>query len=90
MFGDNKSVVTSYTVPHSLLSKRYNILSYHRVREAIAAKILVVHWSDSSQNKSDILSNNRILSKDPIGLLVTCVTSYNFVSLYTKNRWVRV
>ena len=56
MFGDNKSVVTSSTVPHSLLSKRDNILSYHRVREAIAAKILVFHWCDSSQNKSDILS----------------------------------
>ena len=41
MFGDNKSVVTSSTVPHSLLSKRHNMLSYHRVREAIAAKILV-------------------------------------------------
>ena len=40
MFGDNKSVVTSSTVPHSLLSKRHNILSYRRVREAIAAKYL--------------------------------------------------
>ena len=48
MFGDNKSVVTSSTVPHSLLSKRHNILSYHRVREAITAKILVFHWCDSS------------------------------------------
>ena len=48
MFGDNKSVVTSSMVPHSLLSKRHNILSYHRVREAIAAKILVFHWCDSS------------------------------------------
>ena len=38
MFGDNKSVVTSSMVPHSLLSKRHNILSYHRVREAIAPK----------------------------------------------------
>ena len=38
IIGDNKSVVTSSTVPHSLLSKRHNILSYHRVREAIAAK----------------------------------------------------
>ena len=43
MFGDNKSVVTSSTVLHSLPSKRHNILSYHRVREAIAAKILVFH-----------------------------------------------
>ena len=56
MFGDNKSVVTSSTVPHSLLSKRHNILSYHQVREAITAKILVFHWCDSSQNKSGILS----------------------------------
>ena len=63
MFGDNKSVVTSSTVPHSLLSKRHNILSYHRVREAIAAKILVFHWCDSSQNKSDILSKHWVFSK---------------------------
>ena len=63
MLGDNKSVVTSSTVPHSLLSKRHNILSYHRVREAIVAKILVFHWCDSSQNKSDILSKNWEFSK---------------------------
>ena len=64
MFGDNKkSVVTSCTVPHSLLSKRHNILSYHRVREAIAAKMLVFHWCDSSQNKSDILSKHWEFSK---------------------------
>ena len=58
MFGDNKSGATSSTVPYSLLSKKHNILSYHRVREAIAAKILVFHWCDSSQNKSDILSKH--------------------------------
>ena len=58
MFGDNKSVVTSSMVPHSLLSKRHNILSSHRVRVAITTKILVFHWCDSSQNKSDILSKH--------------------------------
>ena len=63
MFGDYKSVVTSSTVPHSLLSKRHNILSYHRVRGAIAVKILVFHWCDSSQNKSDILSKHLEFSK---------------------------
>ena len=63
MIGDNKSVMTNSMVPHSLLSKRHNILSYHRVREAIAAKILVFHWCDSSQNKSDILSKHREFSK---------------------------
>ena len=37
MFGDNQSVVTSSTIPHSGLNKWHNALSYHRVREAIAA-----------------------------------------------------
>ena len=55
MFGDNKSVVTSSTIPQSILNKRHNMLSYHRVREAIAAKILEFHWCSSSQNRSDIL-----------------------------------
>jgi len=40
MSGDNKSVVTSSTIPHSKLNKRHNALSYHRVREAIAARII--------------------------------------------------
>ena len=35
LFGDNRSVVTSSTLPHSTLGKRHNILAYHRVREVI-------------------------------------------------------
>jgi hypothetical protein len=31
MFGDNESVITSSTIPHSSLNKRHNALSYHRV-----------------------------------------------------------
>ena len=31
-------------------------MSYHRVREAIAAKILEFHWCSSAQNRSDIHS----------------------------------
>ena len=58
MFGDNKSVVTSATIPHSLLSKRHNILSYHRVREAIAPKIISFYWCHSTKNNSDILSKH--------------------------------
>ena len=34
------------------------MLSYHRVREAIAAKILKFHWCLSSQNRCDILSKH--------------------------------
>ena len=40
LFGDNKSVVTSSTIPHSTLNKRWNALSYHKVREAVAGNIV--------------------------------------------------
>jgi hypothetical protein len=56
MFGDNQSVVTSSTIPHSKLSKRWNALSYHRVREAIAAGIIRFHYLNSAENPSDILT----------------------------------
>ena len=48
MFGDNKSVVISSTISQSILNKRHNMLSYHRVKEAIAAKIIEFHWCSSS------------------------------------------
>jgi hypothetical protein len=58
MFGDNQSVITSSTLPESVLNKRHNALSYHRVREAIAAKIISFHWVDSKSNLADILSKH--------------------------------
>ena len=58
MFGDNKSVVMSSTIPQSVLNKRHNMLSYHRAREVIAANILEFHWCSSGQNRSDILSKH--------------------------------
>ena len=56
MFGDNQSVVTSSTIPHSTLSKRWNALSYHRVREAIAAKVLRFEFLKSTENPADVLT----------------------------------
>ena len=58
MFGDNRSVVTSATLPHSTLSKRHNILAFHRVREAIAAKIIDFRWVQSEYSLSDMLSKH--------------------------------
>jgi hypothetical protein len=58
MFGDNQSVVKNGTLPHSTLNKRHNILSYHRVRESIAAKIVNFHWLDGKLNYADILSKH--------------------------------
>lgn len=58
MFGDNKSVVTSSTIPHSVLGKRWNALSYHRCREAIAADIIRFEHMPGTENPADILTKS--------------------------------
>ena len=58
MFGNNKSVVTSSTIPNSTISKRHHLASYHRVREAIPAKFISFHWKDGKSNPADILSKH--------------------------------
>ena len=59
MFGDNKSVVLSSTIPTHGLNKRHNFLSYHRVRECIAAThegdpIVRFFHIDGKANPADI------------------------------------
>ena len=58
LFGDNKSVVDSSSVPHSKLHKRHTALSYHRVREAIAAGIILFIHIAGNLNPADILSKH--------------------------------
>ena len=58
LFGANRSVVTSATLPHSTLPKRHNILAFHRVREAIAPKLMAFYWIQSAYNLSDMLSKH--------------------------------
>jgi hypothetical protein len=58
MFGDNQAVVTNSSIPHSSLNKRHNALSYHRVREMIAAGILGYYWIDGKSNPADIVSKH--------------------------------
>jgi hypothetical protein len=58
MFGDNESVVNSASIPHSKLHKRHNALSFHRTREAIAARILRFVHVDGKHNAADILSKH--------------------------------
>jgi hypothetical protein len=56
MFGDNQSVLTSSTLPHSSLNKRHNALAYHRVREAVAAKVMYFQHVSGKINVSDIFT----------------------------------
>jgi Phosphoglucose isomerase len=56
LFGDNQSVITSSTIPHSNLNKCHNALSYHRVREAISAKVMYFIHIDGKLNPSDVMT----------------------------------
>jgi Reverse transcriptase (RNA-dependent DNA polymerase) len=58
LFGDNNSVIISSTLPHSSLKKRHNALSYHRIRECIAAKIFGFYKISGKLNPADIVSKH--------------------------------
>jgi hypothetical protein len=55
MFRDNQSVITSSTIPQSSLNRRYNAISYHRVREAIASKVMSFLHVPGVYNPADAL-----------------------------------
>jgi len=56
VLGDNKSVVLNTTVPSSVLKKKHNAISYHRVREAIAGHVLRFVHISSDRNYADVLT----------------------------------
>ena len=56
MFGDNQSVITSGTIPHSSLNKRHNALAYHRVCEAIASDVIWFFHISGTINPADVLT----------------------------------
>ena len=55
MFGDNESVIQSASKLHSKLHKRHNMLSFHFVREAVAAGYVQVTHIPGKINPADIL-----------------------------------
>jgi hypothetical protein len=56
MFCDNQSVVLNSTVPSSMLKKKHNAISYHKVRESIAAGSIRVAKEPTESNLADILT----------------------------------
>ncbi len=58
LFGDNRPVVDSSSIPQSKLSKRHVALSYHRVQEAVAAGRMRFEWIPGPDNLADILSKH--------------------------------
>ncbi len=63
MFGDNKSMIDSSLQPHAKLHKRHLILSFHRVREAIASGIIQPYHLPGDCNPADLLSKHWSYSK---------------------------
>ena len=64
MFGDNKSVVTSSTIPNSTISKRHHLASYHRVREKLQP--------NSSHSIGKMARATQLTSSANIGSLQLC------------------
>jgi hypothetical protein len=58
MFGDNESVVGSSTKFDAKLHKRHTILSFHRVREAVAAGIVGFFHVLGTNNPADVLTKH--------------------------------
>ena len=58
MFGDNGSVITSSSIPHSPLKKRHLALAYHFTRESIASKAVRFSFIPGDVNPADILSKH--------------------------------
>jgi hypothetical protein len=58
MFGDNKSVVDSSMQLNAKLHKRHTMLSFHRVREAIASSMVSFYFIPGEDNPADILSKH--------------------------------
>ena len=50
MYGDNRGVIYSLSIPQSELKKKHIAISYHFVRRAIAAGIIDVTWVKSHEN----------------------------------------
>jgi glycosylphosphatidylinositol transamidase (GPIT) subunit GPI8 len=49
MLDDNMSVVLNNTFPSSVLNKKHNEIVYHRVREAIATRIMRLAYIKSEK-----------------------------------------
>ena len=56
MIGDNLGVIQNASVPDSQLKKKHTTISYHRVREAVAAGIIAPYHQPGEYNPSDILT----------------------------------
>ena len=71
VFCDNNGVVKNTTIPESMLAKlKHNAINYHLIREAVAAKVLLVGKEDGMTNLADLFT--KVLTADRRRALVLC------------------
>ena len=58
VFGDNKSMIDSASKANAKLHKRHTALSFHRVCEAVAAKVIGLYHIAGKDNPADLLSKH--------------------------------
>ena len=58
VFCDNESVYKNASQSESTLRKKHNSICFHRVRECVAAGIMIVHKVDTDYNLSDMLTKS--------------------------------
>lgn len=56
LFGDNLGVIQNAGEPDADLKKKHVAISFHLVREAVAAGIVTPYWIDTNSNFADILT----------------------------------
>jgi len=56
VYCDNQSVVHNAQRPESVLKKKHNSVSYHKIRESVAAEIITVYKIASGENHADLLT----------------------------------
>jgi hypothetical protein len=56
LFCDNMSVVLSASMASSVLKKKHNNISFHKVRETVASKAMRISHENTDSNLSDLLS----------------------------------
>jgi Reverse transcriptase (RNA-dependent DNA polymerase) len=58
VFCDNEAVVRNCIYPESTIKKKHNQIGYHRVREAVAAKIIRIAYVPTEHNLADGLTKS--------------------------------
>ena len=78
MLGDNQSVVNSASLVERKLNKKHNAICFHAVREAVAAKWLMVGWEPTGSNIADIFT--KVLNDETSAKLLSSI----FLRLYAQ------